>query len=95
MTALKSVTEDDGSAARLFRDYPIEVGGKTGTAQVSKNKSDNAVFTAFAPWSSPEIAVSCIIEQGANGTDAGMAVRDVFDYYFKLGDYAPAAEPAA
>ena len=95
MTALKSVTEDDGSAARLFRDYPIEVGGKTGTAQVSKNKSDNAVFTAFAPWSDPEIAVSCIIEQGANGTDAGMAVRDVFDYYFKLGDHAPAAEPAA
>lgn len=94
MTALKSVTEDDGSAARLFRDYPIEVGGKTGTAQVSKNKSDNAVFTAFAPWNAPEIAVSCIIEQGANGTDAGMAVRDVFDYYFKLGDHAP-AEPAA
>lgn len=85
MTALKSVTEDDGSAARIFRDYAIEVGGKTGTAQVSKTKSDNAVFTAFAPWSAPEIAVSCIIEQGANGTDAGMAVREVFDYYFGLG----------
>ncbi len=85
MTALKSVTEDDGSAARIFRDYAIEVGGKTGTAQVSKTKSDNAVFTAFAPWSAPELAVSCIIEQGANGTDAGMAVREVFDYYFGLG----------
>ena len=84
MTALKSVTEDDGSAARIFRNYPLEVGGKTGTAQVSKTKSDNAVFTAFAPWSAPEIAVSCIIEQGANGTDAGMAVREVFDYYFGI-----------
>ncbi|MBQ2767234.1 MAG: hypothetical protein IJF49_04050 [Clostridia bacterium] len=92
MTALKSVTEDDGSAARLFRDYAIEVGGKTGTAQVSKTKSDNAVFTAFAPWNDPEIAVSCIIEQGANGTDAGVAVREVFDYYFQLGDYAPEAQ---
>ena len=84
MTALKSVTEDDGSAARIFRDYAIEVGGKTGTAQVSKTRSDNAVFTAFAPWSAPELAVSCIIEQGANGTDAGMAVREVFDYYFGI-----------
>lgn len=87
MAALRSVTEDDGSAARIFRDYPIEVGGKTGTAQVSKTKSDNAVFTAFAPWDSPELAVSCIIEQGANGTDAGNSVREVFDYYFKLGEY--------
>lgn len=93
MTALRSVTEDDGSAARIFADYPIEVGGKTGTAQVSKTRSDNAVFTAFAPWSSPEIAVSCVIENGANGTDAGVSVREVFDYYFKLGDYAPPAEP--
>ncbi len=89
MNALKSVTEDDGSAARIFRDYPIEVGGKTGTAQVSEKKSDNAVFTAFAPWSAPEIAVSCIIEQGANGTDAGVAVREIFDFYFGLGAYAP------
>ncbi len=88
MAALRSVTEDDGSAARIFRDYPIEVGGKTGTAQVSRTKSDNAVFTAFAPWDSPELAVSCIIEQGANGTDAGNSVRAVFDYYFKLGEYA-------
>lgn len=92
MTALKSVTEDDGSAARIFRNYAIEVGGKTGTAQVSKAKSDNAVFTAFAPWSAPELAVSCIIEQGANGTDAGMAVREVFDYYFGLGEYETKAE---
>ncbi len=90
MTALKSVTEDDGSAARIFRNYAVEVGGKTGTAQVSETKSDNAVFTAFAPWSAPEIAVSCIIEQGANGTDAGLAVREIFDFYFGLGDYAPA-----
>lgn len=42
----------------------------------------------------PEIAVSCVIEQGANGTDAGIAVRKVFDYYFGLGDYAPAAPSA-
>ncbi|MBR6708701.1 MAG: hypothetical protein IKL84_03385 [Clostridia bacterium] len=90
MTALKSVTEDDGSAARIFRDYPLNVGGKTGTAQVGENKSANAVFCAFAPWEDPEIAVSCIIEQGGNGTDAGVAVREIFDLYFGLGDYAPA-----
>jgi len=60
------------------------IGGKTGTAQVSKTKSDNAIFSAFAPFNDPTIAVTCIIEQGANGTDAGFAVRDVFDYYFNI-----------
>ena len=81
--AMKDVTEN-GSASRLFRNYPIAVGGKTGTAQVSKNASDNAIFTAFAPFDDPEIVVSCVIERGSSGTDAGFSVRDIFDVYFGL-----------
>ena len=81
--AMKGVTEN-GSASRLFVNYPIAIGGKTGTAQVSETSSDNALFTAFAPFDSPDIVCSCIIEHGANGTDAGYAVRDVFSYYFGL-----------
>lgn len=84
--AMKSVTEY-GSASRLFSSYPIPMGGKTGTAQVSKTKSDNAIFTAFAPFDEPEIVSTCIIEQGNSGTDAGYTVKDTFDCYFGLGDY--------
>ncbi len=83
LNAMRRVTEN-GSAARVFSNYPIEVGGKTGTAQVNENESNNAIFTAFAPFNDPQIVVSCIIEHGANGTDAGYAVRDVFDYYFGI-----------
>lgn len=83
MNAMKSVTEN-GSASRLFTNYPITVGGKTGTAQISDKKSDNAVFVAFAPFDNPEIVASCVIEQGASGTDAGITVRDVFTKYFNL-----------
>ncbi|MBQ7836479.1 MAG: hypothetical protein IJ389_04410 [Clostridia bacterium] len=74
----------EGSAVRLFGTYPLEIGGKTGTAQVSKTSSDNAIFTAFAPFDDPEIVATCIIEHGANGTDAGYAVRDLFTDYFGL-----------
>ena len=74
---------DNGSAASVFRNYEISVGGKTGTAQVYTNKSDNGIMTAFAPFENPEIVVTCVIEQGYGGTQAGYAVRDVFDYYFK------------
>jgi penicillin-binding protein 2 len=83
---------DNGSAASVFRGYEIPVGGKTGTAQVSDTKSDNAIITAFAPFDDPEICVTCIIEQGSGGTDAGYAVRDVFDYYFGVGKYSADAE---
>lgn len=82
--AMKSVTEEDGSAARVFSEYPITIGGKTGTAQRDSRKSDNAIFVAFAPFNNPEISATCVIEQGANGTDAGFAIRDVFDYYFGI-----------
>lgn len=85
---------DNGSAASVFSGYEISVGGKTGTAQVSDKKSDNGIMTAFAPFENPEIVITCIIEQGSGGTDAGYSVRDVFDYYFKVDEIRAAAEEA-
>lgn len=84
--ALRRVTEN-GSASSLFSRYPIEMGGKTGTAQVGTgtDKSNNGIFVAFAPYDNPEIVSSCIIEQGSSGTDAGYTVRDIFNYYFNIG----------
>ena len=83
---------DNGSAASVFSGYEISVGGKTGTAQVYSDKSDNGVMAAFAPFENPEIAITCVIEQGSGGTEAGYSVRDVFDYYFKIGKWAPVEE---
>jgi len=84
---MKDVVES-GSAASVFSNYEITIGGKTGTAQVNENKSPNAVFTGFAPFDDPEIVVTVVIEQGNSGTTAARSVREVFDYYFKFGDYA-------
>ena len=84
-TAMRSVITE-GSAVRIFVNYPLAIGGKTGTAQVSSNSSDNAIFTAFAPFDDPEIVATCIIEHGASGTDAGYSVRDLFTSYFNV-DY--------
>ena len=93
--AMKNVIEN-GSASEMFKDYPVTIGGKTGTAQVSKTKSDNAIFTAFAPFDDPEIVTTCVIEQGNTGANAGFAVKGLFDYYFGVGEYAePEEEPDA
>ena len=63
-----------------FRSATYTVAGKTGTAQVS-GQTDNALFTAFAPYESPKIAVTCFIEQGQTGGLASGVVRDVMDAY--------------
>lgn len=77
---------DEGSASSIFEGYPIEVGGKTGTAQLGKG-SNNAIFIAFAPFDKPQIAIAVVLEHGVRGTNAGRVARDVFDKYF-FGDTA-------
>ena len=72
---------DEGSAASAFTDFPIPVGGKTGTAQVGQG-SNNAVFIAYAPFDNPQIAVAVVLEHGVRGTNAAMVARDIFDFYF-------------
>lgn len=90
-SAMKDVVES-GSAARIFRNYDIAVGGKTGTAQVGGERSDNALFIGFAPYDDPRIAVTVVIEQGANGTDAAYTAKAMYDSYLKGEHYVAEGE---
>ena len=83
---LRDVIET-GTAVRLFRSFPVQVGGKTGTAQHNTNESNHATFVAFAPYEQPEIAMSVIIENGAHGEWAGYVAEDVLGYYFGVRSY--------
>lgn len=76
---------DEGSASKIFKDYGIEVGGKTGTAQGSSKQSNTALFVAFAPYDKPEIAVAVVIEHGVRGVNAATVARDIFNEYFDMG----------
>ncbi len=80
MEGMWEVTEN-GTAAQAFRNYPIHVGGKTGSAQVSKGTA-NGVFCAFAPFEKPEIAVVVVVEHGGSGNKIAPVARSVFDAYF-------------
>ena len=79
----QAVTEADGSAYFL-KDLPIKVAGKTGTAQVYSDFSKiNALFTGFAPYDDPQIALAIIIEGSGRGiTSALPAAKDVFEWYY-------------
>ncbi len=75
-----SVTED-GTGRAALGDYPIKIGGKTGTSQVT-GKADHSIFVAFAPFDKPEIAIAVVLEHGASGFSAGTVVRNILDAYF-------------
>ena len=77
------VTED-GTASATFSNYPIRVGGKTGTADAPGKT--NAMFVAFAPYTNPEIAVSIVIENGGHGSSVAPVAKEIFDAYFFNSD---------
>ena len=71
-----------GSAYSIFRNFNIEIGGKTGTAQAG-NKT-NAWFVGFAPFDDPEIAVVIMIENGGKGLYAAYGAREIIGQYFGM-----------
>lgn len=85
------VAAGTGKAARL---PGIEVGGKTGTAQVvgqgqvvskGRKTEDHAWFICFAPVEAPEIAVAVIVEHGGHGGAAAAPLaREIMATYFEL-----------
>ena len=82
-------TETGGTAYSTFRNFDIEVGGKTGSAQTERfdengKKITNAWFVGFAPFDNPEIAIVVMIENGQAGGKAALPARDIIAEYFGM-----------
>jgi len=68
--------------ATLLKDLPVTAGAKTGTTQVVNGQQINSLFTIFAPFDHPQIAMTVLIE---NPTKEGLAIRtanNVLKWYF-------------
>ena len=78
--------DPESSSSVYFRDLPVEVGAKTGSAQVSSEVEADALFVCFAPYDDPQIAISMVVEQGASGSNLAQAVAEIVDYYFSAED---------
>jgi penicillin-binding protein 2 len=83
LEGMKSVTtESGGTAYGVFKDFPIEVGGKTGSAEAGGKV--NAWFAGFAPYDNPEIAIVVMVENGSHGSYTAEIVRDIVEEHFRL-----------
>ena len=74
-----------GTAYSVFRDYPVEVAGKTGTAQIGNNMPANGSFVCFAPARDPQIAMSVYGEKSASGAQMSKVAKAVLDKFFEVG----------
>ena len=70
------------SIKSMFKKLNVKVAGKTGTAQQTVYHANHAYFMSYAPFSNPEIAVTCVIPNGYASSNAAQTARDVYKYYF-------------
>ena len=76
-----------GTAYKVFRDYPIAVAAKTGTAETDKTgRSDNAAFICFAPADDPQIAIAIYGEMAGHGSSLASVAKSILDVYFDVDE---------
>ena len=89
-TGMKLVTQKtarwNGTAYSTFKNYPIAVADKTGTAQDKQGSSDNGAFICYAPADDPKIAIAIYGEKAGHGSSLTTIARDILDIYFEVGE---------
>ncbi|KAF5046863.1 Penicillin binding protein transpeptidase domain protein [anaerobic digester metagenome] len=86
---MRMVSEND--SAKPYKNFPVQVGSKTGTAQKEGTNPDTgepyadfAWYVAFAPYDDPQIAVACVLFEGGSGRYPTPIVREVIGEYLKI-----------
>lgn len=58
-----------GTSTDVFKDFPIKVAGKTGTAERGPGRPDQSWYVALAPWPNPRYVVAVTDETGGFGAE--------------------------
>ena len=81
---VSSAMEAGGTSYPVFGNFPVDIAGKTGTAEtlVDGVPYDQAWYAALAPADDPEVAVVYTIEKGGFGVDtAAPAAKSILEEY--------------
>ena len=85
LEGMRGVTsESGGTAYSTFKDFDIEVGGKTGSAQTGIEGKTNAWFVGFAPFDDPEIAIVVFVRNGGHGGYTAEVAKEIIAQYFVM-----------
>lgn len=70
-------------SARSLASLPVEVTGKTGTAQIAGQKKENAWFVSFAPYENPKIVLAIMYEDAGEGSSVAVPLaKEIYQWYF-------------
>ncbi|MCQ2501397.1 MAG: peptidase, partial [Lachnospiraceae bacterium] len=73
---------------QAFENFPVELSGKTGTAQESSTRSNHALFVGYSHYGDTEedIAMAVRIAYGYSSSNCMMVAKDMLSYYYNLQD---------
>ncbi len=73
-----------GTSCSSFCGFPIEVAGKTGTAERVGHAANQSWYVVLAPYPNPRIVTAVTIEEGGFGAEsAAPAAKQILAAYFK------------
>jgi penicillin-binding protein 2 len=72
-----------GTATPVFSEFPIEIAGKTGTAERAGHPANMSWFISLAPYPNPNVVTVVTIEEGGFGAEsAAPANKQILEAYF-------------
>ena len=76
----------DSSAQKQFKNYPVQMVCKTGTAETgfedSRKEYSNGLFICYAPKDNPEVALALVVEKGQWGASTVEIAKKIMAAYF-------------
>ena len=63
-----------GTSYPVFCNYPVQIAGKTGTAERGADQADQSWYMALAPYDNPKYVVAVTVERGGFGADTAAPV---------------------
>ena len=79
---LRLVVTDDLSGCELLNSINVKVAGKTGTAQEDTSRPAHALFVSYAPYENPEVAVTCVIQNGYASANSAELASFIYAYMY-------------
>ena len=82
LLGMREMITSHTTANRFMSSIPVEVGGKTGTAQTPNPDIYNALFVCAAPYTNPEIVISVVLENGHSGEYSSLTAARILEAYY-------------
>jgi penicillin-binding protein 2 len=86
---LEVTSDPKGTAYNVFKDFPVQNGGKTGSAtyndtkQSALGRTSYGYYIGFAPYDKPQIAICAVVFDGGHGGWVAPVAKAVYEQYFK------------